>query len=88
MPMSALATTRMSSKGQIVIPENIRKQLNLVEGTQFVVVGEKDVLMLKTIEAPVISEFDDLIQQARAQAKIAGLKQSDITNAIKKTRGH
>ncbi len=62
--------------------------MNLVEGTQFVVVGEKDVLMLKTIEGPVISEFDDLIQQARAQAKIAGLKLSDITNAIKEARGH
>jgi AbrB family looped-hinge helix DNA binding protein len=86
--MNALATTRMSSKGQIVIPENIRKQLNLVEGTQFVVVGENDVVMLKTIEAPVIGDFDDLIQQARAQAKSAGLKQSDISEAIKKDRGH
>ena len=45
--MKALATTRMSSKGQIVIPENIRKQLNLKEGTQFVVVGENDVVMLR-----------------------------------------
>lgn len=86
--MNTLATTRMSSKGQIVIPENIRKQLNLIEGTQFVVVGENGVVMLKTIEAPVISDFDDLIQQARAQAKNAGLKQSDISDAIKKARGH
>ena len=86
--MNALATTRMSSKGQVVIPENIRKQLNLIEGTQFVVVGENDVVMLKVIEAPVISDFDDLIQQARVQAKSAGLKQPDISGAIKKARGH
>ncbi|MBU0974002.1 MAG: AbrB/MazE/SpoVT family DNA-binding domain-containing protein [Proteobacteria bacterium] len=86
--MTILATTRMSSKGQIVIPESIRKQLNLIEGTQFVVVGENGVVMLKTIEAPVISDFDDLIQQARAQAKAAGLKMSDISDAIKKARGH
>ena len=30
--METLATTRMSSKGQVVIPESIRKQLNLQEG--------------------------------------------------------
>ncbi|MBU3927836.1 MAG: AbrB/MazE/SpoVT family DNA-binding domain-containing protein [Bacteroidetes bacterium] len=86
--MSELATTRMSSKGQVVIPESIRKQLNLAEGTQFVVVGEKDVVMLKIIEAPVMSDFDELLQQTRAQAKTAGLKQSDISDAIKKARGH
>lgn len=86
--MKALATTRMSSKGQIVIPENIRKQLNLKEGTQFVVVGENDVVMLKTIEPPIIEDFDNLIQQARAQAKNVGLKKSDIKAAIKKARGH
>ncbi len=86
--MNALATTRMSSKGQIVIPENIRKKLNLTEGTQFVVVGENGVVMLKTIEAPIISDFDDLIQQARAQAKAVGLKQSNISDAIKKARGN
>jgi len=78
----------MSSKGQIVIPENIRKQLNLKEGTQFVVLGENDVVILKTIEAPIIEDFDNLIQQARAQAKSVGLKQSDIKAAIKKARGH
>ncbi|OJX40343.1 MAG: hypothetical protein BGO78_15390 [Chloroflexi bacterium 44-23] len=86
--MKALATTRMSSKGQIVIPENIRKQLNLKEGTQFVVVGENDVVIIKTIEAPIMEDFDNLIQQARAQAKNIGLKKSDIKAAIKKARGH
>jgi len=84
--MSELSTTRMSSKGQIVIPENIRKKLNLKEGTQFVVVGEKDVVMLKTITAPEMDEFDSLIKQARAQAKLAGLKKSDVTDAVKKAR--
>ena len=86
--MSEMSTTRMSSKGQVVIPENIRKQLNLIEGTQFVVIGDKDVVMLKTIEAPVISDFDEMVQQARMQAKNAKLKRSDIPEAIKKARGH
>ncbi|MBK7450772.1 MAG: AbrB/MazE/SpoVT family DNA-binding domain-containing protein [Anaerolineales bacterium] len=44
--METLATARMSSKGQVVIPESIRKQLNLQEGAQFIVVGEGDVVVL------------------------------------------
>ena len=42
--MAALATTKMSSKGQVVIPEEIRKRLGLKAGSQFVVVGDKNLL--------------------------------------------
>ena len=86
-PMNTFATTRMSSKGQIVIPETIRKQLNLKAGAQFVVVGNDDVVILKAIPTPDMEPFDFLIQQARQQAKLAGLKRTDITNAISKVRG-
>ena len=86
--MNTFTTTRMSSKGQIVIPETIRKQLNLKAGAQFVVVGNDDVVILKEITAPDMEPFDSLIQQARQQAKLAGLKRADITNAILKVRGH
>ena len=85
--METLATTRMSSKGQIVIPEPIRKRLNLKAGAQFVVVGENDVVILKAITAPSMDNFDALIQQARQQARLAGLKRSDITRAVSKARG-
>ena len=85
--MDALATTRMSSKGQVVIPETIRKRLKLEEGAQFVVVGDADVIILKAIAPPDLGEFDALIQQARKQAKAAGLKKKDIEAAITKARG-
>jgi AbrB family looped-hinge helix DNA binding protein len=84
--MDNLATTRMSSKGQVVIPEVIRKRLNLKEGAQFIVVGEGDVVILKAISAPSLDSFDTLIQQARQQAKAAGLESSEITKAILKAR--
>jgi len=77
----------MSSKGQVVIPEDIRKQLNLKEGSQFVVLGEKDVVILKNISPPSMDEFDELITKARKKAKAAGLKKSDIEDAILKVRG-
>ncbi len=84
--MTPLATTKMSSKGQIVIPEDIRKRLGLKSGAQFVVVGKKDVVILKTITQPSMSEFDQLISEARKQAKKAGMKKSDITAAIQQVR--
>lgn len=85
--MEEIATTKMSSRGQIVIPEVIRKKLKLKTGDRFVVIGSKDALVLKTITTPSMDQFDDLLTEARRQAKIAGLKQSDISAAIKSVRG-
>ncbi|WP_435548050.1 AbrB/MazE/SpoVT family DNA-binding domain-containing protein [Desulfobacterium sp. N47] len=84
--MANIATTKMTSKGQVVIPENIRKQLNLKAGTQFVVVGEKDVIILKNIEPPSFGEVGDLITEAREKGKQAGIKKSDIGDAILRVR--
>jgi AbrB family looped-hinge helix DNA binding protein len=44
----------MPSKGQVVIPEDIRKRLKLKNGSQFVVVGN-------------MKEFDPLISEARSR---------------------
>jgi AbrB family looped-hinge helix DNA binding protein len=85
--MANVSTTKMSSKGQVVIPENIRKQLNLKAGAQFVVVGEKDVVILKNITPPSLDEFDGLIAVARKEGKQAGIRRSDISDAIIKARG-
>jgi AbrB family looped-hinge helix DNA binding protein len=84
--METLATTRMSSKGQVVIPESIRKRLDLKEGAQFIVVGDEDVVILKIVTPPDMNEFNTLIKQARKQAKEAGLKQKDITSAVARAR--
>ena len=84
--MSAPATTKMSSKGQVVIPEEIRKRLGLKAGSQFVVVGDKDMVILKAISPPSMDEFDQLIAEARRQARLAGLKRADIRAAISKVR--
>jgi AbrB family looped-hinge helix DNA binding protein len=84
--MAELATTRLSSKGQIVIPEDIRDRLGLKPGAQFVVLGEGDVVILKIILPPSMKDFDELVSKARVQARRAGLKQSDVTAAIRKDR--
>jgi AbrB family looped-hinge helix DNA binding protein len=84
--MAEVATTKMSSRGQVVIPESIRKQLNLKAGSQFVVIGKDDVLILKTIAEPDLDTFEALITQARREAKESGLRPSDIKKTILRAR--
>jgi hypothetical protein len=55
-------------------------------GVQFVVIGERDVVVLKVLAGPSMSDFDRLVKEARRNARKAGLKRSDITVAIKEVR--
>jgi len=84
--MQTLATTKMTSKGQVVIPEAVRTKLGLRTGDQFVVVGSNDVVILKAIRTHSLKEFDGLIATARKQARKAGMKNSDIKTAVKAVR--
>ncbi len=85
--MEKFATTKMTSKGQVVIPEGIRKQLRLKAGSRFMVIGDKDVVILKEIAAPSMREFDALIAEARRSAKRAGVKKSDVGRVVREVRG-
>ncbi len=85
--MASIATTRLSSKGQVVIPEQVRNRLGLKTGDQFVVVGKDDAVILKSITAPSMREFDAVIKKARKQARAARMKRSDIAKAVRRVRG-
>ena len=84
--MHDTATTTLSSKGQVVIPEEIRVRLGLKAGAQFVVVGDRDTVILKVLEPPSLKEFQGLMAQARKAAKQAGIKRADVAKAITKVR--
>ena len=84
--VSNIATTKLSSKGQIVIPEEVRKELGLEPGAQFVVMGEGDVVILKKIETPNRREFLALARKVRGQARKAGMKRSDVKKAVRASR--
>jgi AbrB family looped-hinge helix DNA binding protein len=80
------ATTTLSSKGQVVIPEEIRDRLGLRAGAQFVVLGDRDVVILKVIQAPDRAEFSEIVGRARKAAKRAGLKRKDVDRAVRRVR--
>jgi AbrB family looped-hinge helix DNA binding protein len=84
--MAGYSTTRLSSRGQVVIPEEIRENLHLKEGDQFVVIGKGDTVILRSIKPPSMVEFEEVLAEAHSSAKKAELKKSDVKAAIKRVR--
>lgn len=81
-----LSTTKMLTRGQVVIPELVREQLNLHSGSEFVVIVVNDTIMLKTLQRPPKSSLKVLLDNVSSQARTAGAKKSDIEVEIKKYR--
>ncbi len=84
--MAAFSTTKLSSKGQVVIPEEVRTDMGLKEGTQFVVIGQGDTVILRAISPPSRDELKELLAESRAYAKKAGIKKTDVKRALAKVR--
>ena len=84
--MTAAATTTLSSKGQVVIPEEIRERLGLKAGAQFVVVADRDVVIFKVLDPPALGEFATLVARARHAAKRSGLRPADVAKTVAKVR--
>ncbi len=82
----AVSTTKMSSRGQVVIPEEVRKRLNLKEGSQFVVLDYADTVMLKIISEPSPEEFQKTLESFRDQVKKVGAKKSEVNTAVRRVR--
>ena len=82
MPM----ITAMSTKGQIVLPKKIRTSLNLGAGTKFVVVSEKNAILLKPIREPSLAEFDALLSRAQKWAEAVGITEAEVGAAVRTVR--
>jgi len=72
-----VSITKLSSKGQVVVPLELRKEANLEEGDKLLVYGSKGTIVLKRIE-PSVKEFEKLVSFGRAFAKKKGIKKSDV----------
>ena len=84
--MEKLEITSMISRGQIVIPLDIRKHLNLKEGEKFIVLGEDDTVLLKKIAMPSFENFDKFMQKTHQFAKDNGITRLDVEEAIKRAK--
>ena len=84
--MEQIEVTRLSSKGQVVLPQAVRRRMRLMEGETLIVFCDKDTVMLKKIERPVVRHFQKLLQESRAYAKRVKLERADIKKAIQQVR--
>jgi antitoxin PrlF len=84
--MISTEVTSLSSKGQIVIPDRIRKQLNLTTGSKLIVITDGANLLLKPMEEPKMETFKKLIEESRKFAKKEKLKKEDVEKTIKGVR--
>lgn len=88
--MTNVMTTKLSSKGQVVLPEALRNMYGWDSGTAFTVVVYKGAIIMKPIrtptEAELAEEFDEAFTESRHQARAAGMTPSDIKQAILEVR--
>ena len=80
------ATATQSFKGQVVIHKEIRACLGLKTGAQFVVVGDRDVVILKVLDPPTPSEFAAVTATARRANTKAGITRANVTTAVANVR--
>jgi AbrB family looped-hinge helix DNA binding protein len=80
------STTKLSTRGQVVIPEEIRNRMGLQPGAQFVVIGEGDVVVLKTLKPPKLEDLKPLLDKVQKAAEAAGVTPEDVERVIAEVR--
>lgn len=79
--------TRVSEKGQIVIPSALRNQMKIKKSDQFLVFGEGSTIILKKIEKPAVKKtFDEVARPMREAVKKEGFSRNDLDKLIKEVR--
>lgn len=84
--MNTSQITRLSSKGQIVIPSNVRENLGISIGTKFMILTDGSNLLLKPMKPIDLQEFKSLISESAKIAKQSGIDKSDLPKLLKKVR--
>lgn len=57
--------TKISSKGQVVIPIRIRNQLNIDEGSVLAVDTTNDMVILKRIDVDLVGQFKNSLEDLK-----------------------
>lgn len=83
----AIDLTKLSQKGQVVIPTTVRRQLGLKEGMKFLVMGVNDTIVLRRLElSRERIKLKALLEDSRKKAQKSGFSDREIEELIQKTR--
>jgi AbrB family looped-hinge helix DNA binding protein len=75
----------MSEKGQVVIPQSIRKKLGIKPKTKFLIYGRGDTVIMKKLELPDLKkEWDDIFETM--DKKELKLSETEIEKEIAESR--
>ena len=77
--------TRISSKGQVVIPKPIRERLNLAEGDRLIAYAKGGLIVLRRLEEEesILSLLSQPIREKMADLEV---KRKDVDDAVKRAR--
>ena len=82
-----IEVVNLSSKGQLVIPKTMREKMGLKAQDRFILVNDKDSILLKKIKEDEIKvRFNRLFEKTTAAFKKAGITEKDIDRAVKEVR--
>ena len=73
----------ISSRGQIAIPSDIRKNMGLEEGTKVLFVLENETLIMKKVSSET---FAQITKPLKEEAKRVGFKESEVNDIIRRKR--
>jgi AbrB family looped-hinge helix DNA binding protein len=83
----AVDLTRLSEKGQVVIPNELRKSLGLKVGTRFLVMGMDDLIILRRIElSKERMRLKRMLGASRERAEKVGFSGKEIDKLIHSIR--
>jgi len=77
------STTKVSSKGQVVIPINVRRAAGIKEGESLLAIAIGDTVILKKI---IDKTFEEVMKPIWARARRIGLTEEDINAIIKEAK--
>ena len=77
------STTKVSSKGQIVIPANVRKAASLKKGERILAIAIDDTVVLKKI---VDKSFEETMKPVWDRVRRVGLTEGNINALINEAR--
>ncbi|MGV8161928.1 MAG: AbrB/MazE/SpoVT family DNA-binding domain-containing protein [Candidatus Nanoarchaeia archaeon] len=71
----------VSSRGQIAIPSNMRKELGLLEGTRILFVVDNDSIIMKKVTSETFAKITKPLRNANKK-----INEDDVVNLIHKIR--
>jgi AbrB family looped-hinge helix DNA binding protein len=81
--MVEASTTKVSSKGQVVIPANVRKAASLKKGEKILAIAIDDMVVLKKI---IDKSFEETMKPVWTKVRQMGLSEEDINALIDQAR--